>query len=200
LLFNISTYADTTNIAAPTPLKKMGNCIAVDFNPLILANQGLGVNAEFLLQPHLSLGLSLEGYNQMPYDRNSVQATRDMLNLAPFVRYYFFSKSLAGLFVGAKLNLTYSQAEIKDNTVAANYNKFYVAPTIHFGYRFVAENGFTISAYAGLGIKSSSNKFPSENIPASRINNQNWLNALNKLNTNVSMLEPDYGLTVGYEF
>ena len=173
---------------------------AIDFNPLIMANQSIGINTEFLFKPHLSLGTSIEYTEQMPFDQNSVQATRNMINVAPFIRYYLLSKKLEGLFVGTKLNLTYSRAAIKDNTIKAEYNKFYVAPSVHFGVRFVADNGITVSAYAGIGIKSSSNKFPVGNIPAERASNQDWIDAMNKLNKNVSVLEPDYGLTVGYEF
>ena len=83
--------------------------IAVDINPLILANQGLGLNAEILYEKHISLGSSLEYYLQKPYNNSGVQATRDMINLAPFLRYYLLSPKLEGLFIGAKLNFTYSQ-------------------------------------------------------------------------------------------
>lgn len=171
----------------------------IEVNPLILANSGLGFNGEFLLTHYFSLGSSMEFYYQTPFNYNGVQATRNMLNIAPFIRYYFAQNELQGFFIGLKINSVYSKSKISDYEVAVIYNNFYVAPTTHFGYRFVY-NQFTLSAYTGLGIKSSSNQFPRSYIPASRLNNNDWLNAQKKLNENVYKIQPDYGLTLGYIF
>ncbi|MES2614831.1 MAG: DUF3575 domain-containing protein [Bdellovibrionota bacterium] len=174
--------------------------VVIEANPLLLSNQGFGFNAEFLWTEHLSLGGSAEYYDQQPYNRNEVKANRTMTNMAPFVRYYVFSPNLKGPFVGFKVNLTYSHNEMNDHEESASYYKFFVAPSVHFGYRFIAQSGFTLSAYVGAGVKSANNRFPDSEIPPNRINNQDWINAQSKLNKNISDVEPDYGLTFGYEF
>lgn len=190
----------TSSFVYARPQNTTNKNILFEINPLLMANQGLGINGEFLFMPSTSFGTNLEFNIQTLYDRNSVEALRGMINVAPFARYYIFSPRLEGLFVGLKLNLTYSKSIIKDSSESVVYSKFYVAPSAHFGYRFVFEKGFTVSAYVGAGIKSASNRFPSSSLPFHKTSDQDWLNAQTKLNQNVSYLQPDYGLTVGFEF
>ncbi len=190
------THEINTTVVSPT----YGVPLIIELNPLIIANQGLGLNSEVLFATQISVGCNVEYYVQNPYNSNKVLATRNMINIAPFIRYYIFSQQLSDFFVGLKSNFVYSQAQINDPTANASYNNFFMAPSLHFGYRFISTNYITLSAYAGIGIKSSSNQFPRARIPTTRTNNQDWTNALNMLDNNVSSKQSDYGLAFGYMF
>ncbi len=172
----------------------------LEANPLLMVNQGLGIDGEFLIAHHVAGGFSVEGFVQRPYDRNNTQATRNTLTLAPYARYYFSSNQIQGFFVGNKVGLSYSKAEIKDSYLTASYTHFYIANSIHAGYRFVTPSQITIASYAGIGYKSSSGSFPAANTPSSRLENQDWHYALEQLNKRVNKIQPDFGLTIGYIF
>ena len=208
LTFLKSSFAENSihNIQKTTPLNvtiqepPLEQKYIIEYNPLLLSNQAFGFNGEILILNSFALGSSLEYFYQTPYDRNFTTAIRTMTNIAPFVRYYFLSENQSGPFAGLKINFITSKSEIKDQTNSAFYSLFFVAPTAHFGYRFV-NNYFTISAYAGAGMKlGGDNRFPSTSLPTACVNNQDWKNAVNKLNTRVSSIQPDYGLTLGVIF
>lgn len=199
LFLNIFSYAE--DISAPTHKKKSNKKeLIFEINGLISANQGIGLNSEIKLVEHMTTGVNLEYYAQTPFRHNETQALRNMINISPFLRYYLFSLEQTGFFLGIKFNFTDSQAQINDNEVRVEYHKFYIAPTTHFGYRFLANSGFTVSSYVGAGVKSISNKFPNSSLPNSRLNHPDWNNAIEKLNKSVSIVQPDYGLTIGYQF
>lgn len=172
----------------------------VEANPLLFINQGIGLNSEFSAFDKMSMGLSIESFFQTPYNSNGVTANRDIYTAAPFLRYYLFTENMFGPFVGIKLNFTYSQTKIADADTSVQSNIFYVAPVAHLGYRFLSASGFTVSAYAGIGIKSKSNSFDNNTIPSSKTGNQDWKSASDRLNKNVSQIQPDYGFTFGYMF
>jgi hypothetical protein len=174
--------------------------IAIDTNLLLFANQGFGINSELKIINSLSVGADGAIFLQNPYNTNGVVANRTIFTLSLKLHYFLFANEMYGPFIGAKLNFTSSQSRISDSDTTSQSNVFYVAPIIQVGYRFVTKNGFTVSAYAGAGIKSTTNNFDQSNIPASKANNTDWLAAKNKLNKNISRFEPDYGLTLGYIF
>jgi len=174
--------------------------IVLEVNPLLLINQGIGLNTEFALIENYSIGLNLEYFRQNPYMANGVTANRYIYTAAPFLHYYFFTNKMYGPFVGAKINFTYSQSSISDSDTNFQYNIFYVAPVLQAGYRFISETGFTFSAYIGIGIKNKKNTFDNSDFPNSKIDNPDWKLANERLNKNVSQLQPDYGLTLGYMF
>ena len=181
-------------------LAKAESNLITEVNPLLFANQGIGINSEYQFLESFSIGTDLEVFLQNPYMNNGVTANRYIYTFAPKFHYYFLTNAMYGPFLGAKLDFTYSQSSISDSDTTVHSNIFYIAPIIQFGYRFLAKNGFTISAYVGAGIKSKSNAFEQSDIPASKANNSDWQNAETKLNKNVSRFQPDYGLTIGYMF
>ena len=202
ILFAFHFVIQAQNINIPKSQKKttpFQNAL-LEFNPLLMVNQGLGVNGEFLLNNRLSLGTSFEIYTQEPYNLMGVKATRFIINVAPFLRYYFLADSMLGFFVGGKLNFTSSVAKIIDSEYLIASHRFYVAPSVHVGYRFSIDKQWVLSAYAGLGVKSSSNEFPLSEIPEDRKNNRLWLDAHSRLNYHTTSLQPDFGFTVGYVF
>ncbi len=174
--------------------------LIIEANPLLFANQGIGVNSEYQFSLSFSIGGDLEIYRQNPFLTDSVAAYRDIYTIAPKIHYYLFTNDMYGPFIGAKLSFTYSQSSISDSNTTATSNIFYLAPIIQFGYRFIAKNGLTVSAYVGAGIKSKNNSFDQSSIPTSKTNNKDWENAQTKLNKNVSRFQPDFGLTIGYMF
>ncbi len=175
------------------------NLIA-EANPLLFANQGIGINSEYQFLDSFSIGGDLEIFRQNPFLSDGVTANRYIYTIAPKIHYYIFTKEMYGPFIGAKLAFTYSQSSISDSNTTVNSKVFYVAPIIQFGYRVLAKNGFTVSAYVGAGLKSKENTFETSSIPISKTNNTDWKNAQTKLNKNVSRFQPDYGLTIGYTF
>ena len=172
----------------------------LEINPLLLINQGIGINAERSLFNEYSAGLNLEYFMQNPYNTNGVSANRYIYTLAPFMRYYFLTDKMFGPFLGTKLNITYSQSIISDSNTSAQSNVFFIAPIIQAGYRFISEIGFTLSAYIGIGFKSKNNSFDTNEFPSSKLDNQDWKNANEKLNKDVSQIQPDYGSTLGFIF
>lgn len=172
----------------------------IEANPLLLINQGIGINSEYQYYPSISIGGNFEIFNQTLYNANSVSASRKIYTLAPKLEYYFLADNLYGPFAGLKINFTYSSSIISDSNMTSHSDIFYVAPILQVGYRFISQNGFTMSAYIGAGIKSTNNNFPQNNIPPEKTNNSDWQNAVNTLNKHVSQFQPDYGLTLGYIF
>jgi hypothetical protein len=174
--------------------------LITEANPLLFANQGIGINSEYQFSDSFSIGGDFEIFRQNPFMSNGVTANRFIYTITPKIHYYLFTNEMYGPFVGAKLDFTYSQSRISDSDITAKSNVFYVAPIIQFGYRILAKNGFTVSAYVGAGIKSKENSFDQSNMPSSKIDNIDWQNAQTKLNKNVTRFQADYGLTVGYMF
>jgi hypothetical protein len=171
----------------------------IEINPLLGANQGIGLDAEFLVSNSLSLGMSLNYFYQNPYDYHGVKAFRQMENSAPFLRYYFLSQIESGPFVGLRVNLFYSQAVIEDQNISSQYSSIYFAPTVHAGYRF-SYGSFTVAAFIGGGGKTSSNCFPEDKIPSGVTDLSGWKNAREQLNKRLTLFQPDFGLTLGYLF
>ena len=171
-----------------------------ELNPILIVNQGIGIETEFISENPWSVGFDFAFYFQNPYDRNAVKAGRDIQTFSPKIRYYFFKQTAAGLFAGAKLNFTHSKTNISDSDTSANYEVFFIAPIVHIGYRFYSESGLTFSAYVGGGAKSNKNTFKNEKIPASKLGNKDWKNAQDNLNLNQSIFQPDFGFTFGYIF
>ncbi|WP_397601643.1 DUF3575 domain-containing protein [Silvanigrella sp.] len=174
--------------------------IILEVNPLLLINQGIGLNSEFAFIDNYSVGFNLEYFRQNPYMANGVTANRYIYTAAPFLHYYFFTNKMFGPFIGAKINLTYSQSSISDSDTNIQYNIFYAAPILQAGYRFRSESGFTLSAYIGIGYKSKKDTFDNSAFPNSKSDNLDWKLANEKLHKNVTQLQPDYGLTLGYLF
>lgn len=177
---------------------KAKSSLITEANPLLFANQGIGINTEYQFLDSFSIGGDLEIFRQNPYMLNAVTANRYIYTIAPKIHYYLFTNEMYGPFLGAKLAFTYSQSCISDSDTTSQSHIFYVAPVIQIGYRFIAKNGITVSAYIGGGIKNQTNHF--DNIPNSKIDNKDWQRAQDKLNKNVSRFQPDYGLTIGYMF
>lgn len=172
----------------------------IEINPLLLINQGLGILGEYGVYKHSSLGIDLQANVQTPYDRNFVKATRVIYAAAPKVRYYFNKNCLAGLFLGVKVFFSNSQLQIADSNTSSSVTINNAAPTVQLGYRFLAQNGFTMSAFLGAGFKFANDQFANSQIPPSQIGNADWTNAQSALNKNVSQFQPDYGITIGYLF
>ncbi|WP_186644355.1 DUF3575 domain-containing protein [Fluviispira vulneris] len=175
--------------------------LLIEGNGLLFINQGIGLNLEYKNDKlWLSQGIDFEIFVQNPYNKNAVVAKRNIYTIAPKLRYYFIDKDIAGPFIGIKIYFTSSESYISDGYTSSEYDIFYVAPTLQFGYRFIANNNLSFSAYIGGGIKSKDNRFPYDNIPAAKQSNSDWTDAQRKLNLNLSQVLFDYGITVGYSF
>ncbi len=197
---NFQTNVSPKKIPTKKKLERKINFIA-EINPLLLVNQGIGLNTELLVAEHVSIGSNFEGYVQTPYSLNGVNAERYMWNISPFVRFYPLSNLQRGFFAGMKLNFFHSEAKISDNSAWATQTNFFLAPSVHAGYRFVNKQGFTVSGFAGVGWKlGTDNRFPDDAIPEQKKNNQSWLDAQKLLNRRTNSALYDFGLTIGYLF
>ena len=181
-------------------LAKASSPAIVELNPILLINQGLGLNTEYLVHDKISLGADFEIFRQNPYMANDVTANRYIYSAAPKINYYLFSNEIYGPFLGFQLDFVYSESSISDADTKAQSNIFYVAPVVQIGYRFVYNKIITISTYVGLSYKSHENNFENSNIPDAKINNTDWLNAQTKLNKGVSRIQPELGFTFGFMF
>jgi hypothetical protein len=187
----ISIFLHNSSFASP---------LLFELNPLLMINQGMGLSAEYGIKIPFSVGVDFQANFQTPYDQNQVKSTRTIYAIGPKFRYYFFTDDIAGPFVGIKILYLYSQSQIYDKDTSALSTVNNVAPTVQAGYRFLAKNGFTVSAFVGAGFKFVNDRWQDSQIPVSKVGNTDWSAAEAKLNQNVSRFEPDYGVTIGYLF
>ncbi len=174
--------------------------IVVELNPMLMINQGLGINLEIGLIKNISSGIALELFKQKLYANNSVNAARTIYNGSYFLRYYFFSNKMAGPFLSGKMNYTQSEINISDTDFTISSNKQYVSALLAFGYRFISDFGLTFSVFIGGGIKNKTNYIDKNNLPLAKSTNADWNNAIDELNKQESKLQPDFGITIGYVF
>ncbi|WGL59841.1 hypothetical protein QEJ31_15020 [Pigmentibacter sp. JX0631] len=174
--------------------------LIVEANPLLLIKQGFGLNTEVGLSQNISSGIGLEGYQQKLYANNTLNAKRDIYNLSYFMRYYLFAEKLLGPFIQGKINYTHSEINLADYQDSYNSKKDYFSFVFSVGYRFVSENGFTLSGYIGGGIKSGTNYIDKNNLPNNKSSNSDWIKATDELNKQENNFQPDLGITAGYYF
>lgn len=172
----------------------------VELNPMLMINQGLGASIEYEITAPMSIGWDVQSNFQTPYDQNQVIAKRNIYATGIKFRYYFLTGKIAGPFLGGKISYSYSQSQIYDNDTSALSTVNNVAPTIQAGYRFLAQNGFTVSSFVGAGFKFKNDTWQDSQIPISKQGNTSWSSAQAALNKNVSQFSTDYGITVGYLF
>ena len=174
--------------------------LIIEVNPLLLINQGFGLNTEFGLSENISNGVGFEGFQQKIYANNAITAKRDIYNISYFMRYYFIGEKLWGPFVQGKINFTHSEINLTGSQDSYNSNKDYLSFIFTAGYRFMAENGFTLSGYIGGGIKTGTNYIDKNNLPSNKSNNSDWIKAADEINKHENKFQPDLGITVGYYF
>lgn len=172
----------------------------LEANPLLLINQGIGLNTEVGLSKNISNGLGFEVFQQKIYANNTIKAERDIYNIAYYLRYYFLGEKLLGPFVQSKINFTYSDINLYDTQDNYESTKQYGSFVLAAGYRFLASNGFTIAGYIGGGIKSGTNYIDKNNLPNNKSSNSDWNKATNEINKQENIFQPDLGITIGYYF
>lgn len=174
--------------------------VVIEFNPMLMINQGLGLNLEIGLVKNISNGVSFEMYKQKVYSNNSINASRTIYSGSYFLRYYFFSEKIGGPFLSSKITMTQSEINLSDYDLTVNSNINYCTGSVSVGYRFIWDSNLTVSAYMGGGIKNKTNYIDKKNLPLVKSANPDWNNAIDEINKQEGKYLADFGLTIGYIF
>lgn len=169
--------------------------LVLEINPMVLLVQGISAEFEKRGGDKWSWGVDMQYRNSTIYDNDNVKARFDLIGVGPKVRIYPY-ESLNGVFVGGKLSFSVLSSVISAKA-ESDKTQFLVAPSVHAGYRFVADNGFTFAAYLGGGINLIRPEFKAGSIRSEDNNNLSVEAARKKLNESVGLFQPDFGLTLG---
>ncbi|WP_338637680.1 hypothetical protein [Spirobacillus cienkowskii] len=172
----------------------------IELNPLLMVNQGFGINYELNIFENHFIGTDIEFYKQNPFSSDSVQTKREIFSIVPKWHYYIFSKNPLGLFIGLKARVLYMSEEVRDNFNKIEREQINFSPAFQFGYRFTNKSGLTFGIYIGAGMKLFYNPLNRKDLYSTVANNPEWIKAMNYLEKNNSVLTQEFGLTLGYIF
>ena len=169
--------------------------VVIELNGLRLIERGLGLEFEKSISDNVSVGADLQYRNATVFDERLVKATVESFAFAPKVRLYPLA-TMNGLFAGFKLAMGSYKSVIKA-TSESEKSIFSISPTVHVGYRFLADNGFTMALYAGGGFNLPRPEFKEDDIKSADRTSADALDARTKINDQYNLFKPDYGLTIG---
>jgi len=172
----------------------------IEFNPLLMVNQGFGINYEHNMFENHFIGTDIEFYKQNPFSSNAVETKREILSIVPKWHYYFLSKNPLGLFIGLKARVLYMSEEIRDSFNKIERKQINISPGFQFGYRFINQSGIIFGIYIGAGMKLFYNPLSKKDLNSTVANNPEWIKGMNYLEKNNSVISQEFGLTLGYIF